>query len=87
MTRPETGQGIQRAAQRIVRISGMPAFLMMTCRRATREADPQLTQGTAQAGRYPAGGDLRTTAAALEHHRRTPHAHVARSDPGLASIC
>jgi len=40
MSRPETRHAIQREAPRIVRISATPAFLMMTCQRGTREADP-----------------------------------------------
>ncbi|MFN2638222.1 MAG: hypothetical protein ABR585_14490, partial [Gemmatimonadaceae bacterium] len=37
---PETRHGILREAQRINRIRGMPAFLVIKCRRGTRAADP-----------------------------------------------
>jgi hypothetical protein len=37
---PETRPEIQREAQRIAQISETPAFLMIKCRRGTREADP-----------------------------------------------
>ena len=75
ISRPETRHEIQREAQRIVRISGMPAFLMMTCRRGTREADPR-------PGRVPPklGGAL-CAAAPRRHATQLPYLRTDRLTP------
>ena len=69
---PETRHGIRREAQRINRIREMPAFLVIKCRRGTREADPHSRRAPPKLG-----GALRPD---------WPEYHVLRSPTKLARV-